>query len=232
MTLHGYTNAVFRSQDVPWLQWTFGVSSYVSLLPGFLIFHLTGSNCSSLHESRQDSKNLPPPKGSTTPIRLPSHSETTLGARAPVPISGFLKNPWSKEATRNWATKKWLWPWKSFSWQEVWLNWYSTEMKGCSQPGRFISSYAGKPMSESPGGGNQTQMTKSASLKSTSKCYSSGHPILGSTGLDCPLSWLEFGIYQTLKFGASYINSFRPMMPVSNQTTKNVFPIRAKNIAA
>lgn len=135
MTLHRCTNAVFRSQDVPWLQWAFGVFSYVSLLPGFLIFHLTGSNCSSLHESRQDSENPPPhthPKDSTTPVRLPSNSKTTHW------VAGHLRQsqaswriPWSKEATRNWATtKKWLWPWKSLSWQEVWLNWYSTEVNG------------------------------------------------------------------------------------------------------
>lgn len=172
MTLHRSTNAVFRSQDVPWLQWAFGVSSYVSLLPGFLIFHLTGSNCSSLHESRQDSENphMPPPpkiqqhqlgclqtqrphtgrQGTCANLRLPEESH---GQKRPPEI----------ELLRSGYDLGNLFPGKKSDWTDTAQKWM-----GCSQPGSFISSYAGEPISESPRGGNQTQMMESASLKSTS----------------------------------------------------------------
>jgi hypothetical protein len=76
--------------EAPLLQRTFGVSNHASFLSGLLIFHLTGSNCPSLHESRQESQNpFWSTEGSTTPILLPSSSETPLGSKEPVPI--FLK---------------------------------------------------------------------------------------------------------------------------------------------
>lgn len=56
-----------------------------------------------------------------------------------------------------------LFPGKKSDWTDTAQKWM-----GCSQPGSFISSYAGEPMSESSRGGNQTQMMESASLKSTS----------------------------------------------------------------
>lgn len=73
--------------------WSRIVSPFFSSL---LIFHLTGPNCPSLQESRQDSQNLLWPTGGTAmPILLSSCSEahlTPLGGGEPVPISGFQKN--------------------------------------------------------------------------------------------------------------------------------------------
>lgn len=72
------------------------VSNGVPFFSSLLIFHLTGRNCPSLHESRQDSQNpLWPTESSAMPILLSSSPEahlTPLGGGEPVSISGFLKN--------------------------------------------------------------------------------------------------------------------------------------------